>query len=250
MISGIYQIRNTVNGKYYIGRSINCNRRWKNHRSSLRKGNHCNSKLQNAWNFYTEENFHFEVVWEDVQENLVELEGFLLEELFDTGCLYNLHKSSDGGMKGMKMSEDSKKKAHDSRKESVSWREHQAWMKTPEAITARCSKAACPEARKKALETRVANGHSLVPESWKEINKVKVDRARANLFDALDWAMETLSSRDDALRKFNSSWGSLKKFQAEWEEIHGPLTLPKRASGERNGKVKLSNKSKENKCHT
>ena len=61
----------------------------------------------------------------------------------------------------------------------------------------------------------------------------------------LDWAVANQATRDQALVKFGSSWGSLKKFQPEWEAMHGPLMLAKRASGERNGKVKWAESRKE-----
>lgn len=40
MVAAIYKITNTVNGKVYIGKTVDLNRRWTQHRDGLRTGNH------------------------------------------------------------------------------------------------------------------------------------------------------------------------------------------------------------------
>lgn len=60
--SGIYQIRNIVNGNLYIGQSINLDNRRRGHFESLRKGNHHNTVLQKAFNKYGEQNLLFEIL--------------------------------------------------------------------------------------------------------------------------------------------------------------------------------------------
>ena len=64
MSSGIYKIRNLVNGKVYIGSAVNFKRRWDYHKSRLNNNSHNNIHLQNAWNKNGQENFVFEVVEE------------------------------------------------------------------------------------------------------------------------------------------------------------------------------------------
>jgi group I intron endonuclease len=61
-LCGIYKIENTMNGKCYIGQSVDIKNRWKNHRAKLRRGFGDNPYLQNAWNKYGEENFRFSIV--------------------------------------------------------------------------------------------------------------------------------------------------------------------------------------------
>ncbi len=60
--SGIYCIENIVNGKKYIGQSVDVYSRWKKHRSELNNGVHFNGYLQKSWNKYGEDNFKFYVV--------------------------------------------------------------------------------------------------------------------------------------------------------------------------------------------
>ena len=58
-VSGIYKIVNKVNGKYYVGSSIDVKKRWREHVSDLQRGNHKNRHLQRSWNKYGKDNFTF-----------------------------------------------------------------------------------------------------------------------------------------------------------------------------------------------
>lgn len=49
-MSGVYVIRNAVNGKRYIGHSVDVYQRWRVHRHNLNQGNHHSTYLQRAWN--------------------------------------------------------------------------------------------------------------------------------------------------------------------------------------------------------
>jgi group I intron endonuclease len=60
--SGIYSIRNTVNGKRYIGSAQNMARRKSQHYSDLRFNRHAASHLQHAYNKYGADVMVFEVI--------------------------------------------------------------------------------------------------------------------------------------------------------------------------------------------
>ena len=79
--SGIYQIRNIINNKIYIGSTKNLNRRRKEHFGLLRLNKHCNTKLQNSFNKYGKENFIFEVVEFCEIEYLTECEQYWIDKL-------------------------------------------------------------------------------------------------------------------------------------------------------------------------
>ena len=67
-ICGIYKITNTLNGKVYIGQSVNVQERFYEHKRKLRLQQHFNKYLQNAYNKHGEY-FEFEVIEEcDVSE--------------------------------------------------------------------------------------------------------------------------------------------------------------------------------------
>jgi group I intron endonuclease len=60
--TGIYKIECSVNGKVYIGQSLNIKQRWNKHKAQLRNGNHDNDYLQNSWNAYGESSFKFSLL--------------------------------------------------------------------------------------------------------------------------------------------------------------------------------------------
>jgi len=73
---GIYQIRNLVNGKIYIGSSNNILKRWMDHKRDLKfKKHHC-QKLSRAWNKYGEDNFIFEIIEQCSMDNLFSREQY------------------------------------------------------------------------------------------------------------------------------------------------------------------------------
>lgn len=77
--SGIYEILNTVNGKRYIGSAVNLRKRQIEHYGGLRRGDHCNQKLQRAWNKYGEAAFKFLPIITCAKSMLI----FYEQQLFD-----------------------------------------------------------------------------------------------------------------------------------------------------------------------
>ena len=61
-IVGIYKITNLIDGKVYIGQTVNYNKRKKRHLSSLKNGNHHNEHLQRAFDKYGEKSFKIELI--------------------------------------------------------------------------------------------------------------------------------------------------------------------------------------------
>ena len=92
--TGIYQIKNTVNGRFYIGASTNNFRqRWSEHKSVLRKGNHRSQLLQDDWNQYGESAFVFEILEHISPEKVYLREAELLSKFHDNGVkCYNKSK--------------------------------------------------------------------------------------------------------------------------------------------------------------
>lgn len=96
---GIYKIENKVNGKVYIGQSIDIKTRWKCHINYLNNGTHNNKHLQSAWNKYGKENFSFNIIEECDVEDLNEREIYWIDK-YDSYINkngYNLTLGGDGG---------------------------------------------------------------------------------------------------------------------------------------------------------
>ena len=60
--AGVYQIRNTVNGKAFVGSSVNLPAILNRHRTELRAGGHRNRELQKEWAEFGPDAFEFEVL--------------------------------------------------------------------------------------------------------------------------------------------------------------------------------------------
>lgn len=73
---GIYKITNNLNGKIYIGQSIDIARRWEDH---LMRRSGCNSLIGKAIKKYGQGAFSFEVIEECLQDELDELEQYWIE---------------------------------------------------------------------------------------------------------------------------------------------------------------------------
>ncbi len=78
MKSGIYQIRNLINNKIYIGSASYFNSRFARHRFDLKNNRHHSIVLQRAWNKYSEQNFVFEVLFTCPISELIRLEQYFL----------------------------------------------------------------------------------------------------------------------------------------------------------------------------
>lgn len=93
--SGIYQIRNIISDKKYIGSTNNFSNRFSSHKRNLRKNSHSNQHLQNAWNKHGEENFRFEIIELCDIENLLLLEQAHIDKCWTIGLLYNANQIAD-----------------------------------------------------------------------------------------------------------------------------------------------------------
>lgn len=130
---GVYQIRNLVNGKVYVGLTVNLKNRWYGHKKDLRKGVHCNPHLQSSWWEYGEENFAFEVLEEVVDRSLLSgLERGFISKLnsADPSFGYNL---STGGESGFHRSRETAEKIGASNRGKVRTPEMKTHMRSVKA---------------------------------------------------------------------------------------------------------------------
>ena len=109
MKSGIYQIRNTVDRKVYIGQSKNVELRYKQHFGDLGRGVHGNQHLQNAFWKYGKDSFEFSVLELCPIELLDEREIYWISQLDAVKNGYNMTMGG-GGTRGIVPSEETRKK--------------------------------------------------------------------------------------------------------------------------------------------
>ena len=108
---GIYKILCSTSGKCYIGSAVNFKIRFKNHKVSLRKGNHHSVKLQNAWNKYGEDAFEFCIVeYVDRKSELLVREQHWLDSLSAVDNGYNICRNAAAPMLGVKFTDERKAK--------------------------------------------------------------------------------------------------------------------------------------------
>ncbi len=95
--AGVFQIKNTVTGKFLLGSSLNLDGVWNSARFTLELGNHRNRGLQADWKQYGAEAFVFEVLDQvpddaDPDKELEIYEALWIEQLapFDQG--YNTER--------------------------------------------------------------------------------------------------------------------------------------------------------------
>lgn len=79
MKSGVYKITCTANGNYYIGVSKNIQRRWSQHRTTLKKGKHHSFAMQEDWDKFGDGCFSFEVIKECEYSDAKKLEEELIK---------------------------------------------------------------------------------------------------------------------------------------------------------------------------
>lgn len=98
--AGIYQVRNTANGKMLLGSSLNLEGPLNRHGFMLKIGSHTNKALQTDWNELGAEAFTFEILEEvkvkqdpnfNLQDELTLLEMIWLENLQPVENGYNLN---------------------------------------------------------------------------------------------------------------------------------------------------------------
>ena len=101
--AGVFQIKNTANGKVLLGSSLNLEGPLNGHRFMLKIGSHRNKMLQQEWNEYGEEHFVFEILETvtvkdnpnfNLSDELTLLEMIWLEKLHPFGEQgYNLNSN-------------------------------------------------------------------------------------------------------------------------------------------------------------
>jgi group I intron endonuclease len=105
--TGIYQIRNKLNGKVYIGSAVNFTNRKSKHLRELRLGTHHNSKLNKAWVKYGDESFEIDFLWTCKRAYLLFFEQIFINGHDSVKSGYNVAPTA-GGTYGYKHTQETK----------------------------------------------------------------------------------------------------------------------------------------------
>jgi group I intron endonuclease len=106
--SGIYIIKNNINGKVYVGSTVNFYDRIKKHRANLKNDKHHSIKLQRACNKYGFENLEFIIIEFCGKDKLIESEQFWINHFDSYHQGYNSTPNAKNCL-GYKQTEEHKK---------------------------------------------------------------------------------------------------------------------------------------------
>jgi len=123
--TGLYSIKNKVNGKVYYGSTQDFDVRWREHRNALRKNKHHCDHLQTSWNKHGEDAFEFSIFAYCVKKMLLDYEQILLDIYYGEGECYNAAKDARSPMRGRKHTEESTRKMSETR---MSQEHHKYWL--------------------------------------------------------------------------------------------------------------------------
>ena len=96
MICGIYKITNELNGKCYIGQSIDIYTRWRSHRSKYVQQHYHNKALYRAFAKYGIDNFRFEIIERCKRTELDMREKYWIKRYDSYNNGYNMTKGGQG----------------------------------------------------------------------------------------------------------------------------------------------------------
>lgn len=184
MTSGIYEFRNVVTGKAYIGSAVDLRTRRRHHVARLQAGNHRNRHLQNAWKKSGAQAFRYRVLLLCSKADLLFFEQRAINAVVNRvgrQHLYNLDLVA-GSALGRRHSDATKEKiaaAHRGKKATTKY------TRTPEqsaAISARMKgkpsllvgRTVAAAVRAKIAATLKGHGHS--PETRARISAAGIGR--------------------------------------------------------------------------
>lgn len=87
--TGIYRIRNTLNGCVYIGSTNDFAKRKKQHFAELQSGRHVNKRLQTEYNQYGSDKFVFDIIEYTLASTRLKREQYWINHYKQHGKIYN-----------------------------------------------------------------------------------------------------------------------------------------------------------------
>lgn len=234
MTCGIYEIVNKVNGKRYVGSSVDIEARWRAHLRELRRGSHHAGHLQNSWNKYGEDNFGIYVILECERDALI---GEEQKEL-DAGFDYNSSPTA-GSTLGYKFSDEARQRVRQNRLDR--------YAADPEGYSAMMSSLS--RGKPKSDEWKIKMSNRLTGVEKSDEHKEKMARSRAELTKEKVLEVREMRSKGFNLKEISEltgvSWGQCQRIcsgeRYQWAyDFSGPVDVsmfPKPQSRPRNNEI-------------
>lgn len=115
MISGIYTLTNQINGKIYVGQSVDIERRFKRHKRELFQNKHSNLHLQRAYNLGQQFDYKIELNCEKQDLAFYEIWYIASYDTQNTDKGYNMGMGGTTPMLGKHFSIEHKRKLSESK---------------------------------------------------------------------------------------------------------------------------------------
>ena len=212
--AGVYEIRNTLDGKVYIGSSVHVGKRIAAHRCALKRGDHSSAHLQAAWNKHGAESFVFRPLLLCAEKDLLFYEQRLIDgfKANDPARGYN-KRPVVASNAGMKLSEGHKRKI------AASVPRGEAHMYFGKRLSDAAYKAAADQKR----------AHGLSPETCAKLSAARKGKKKPEGFGAKIGAIKRgVKHTGAALENIRKARFGIQQTKAQ-KEARGKLNFEKAA---------------------
>lgn len=237
--TGVYAIRNLLNGKVYVGSASKCFReRWRRHLWLLRHGRHHSRHLQGAWDKDGEDKFSFEILIECESQKCIQNEQNLIVSLraVDDRFGYNILPVA-GSSIGWKHSAESIEKM---RQSSIGYRH------TPEskALLSRIHKGRKFSAETLERMSRAQKRRMLCPQERQRLASHQAGRPLSEERKSQLRAVNLGSKRTDEMKAKISAANRRRKLSEETKRKIGDSSRGRKYSSESRMKMSVAHRGK------
>ena len=188
--SGCYMITNKINGKIYIGSSVNLYKRFSRHRKDLEKNKHRNKYFQSAYNKHGVDAFEYKIIIYCDKKDCLFFEQRFLDAYWDNckNC-YNISKDAEAPMTDRKASNETKTKMSISQKGKIKSTAHKISISISQSGEkgywfGKHGRLHTNYGRKHTTETIAkvsGENHHSTKLIWKQIREIRTEYALGNI---------------------------------------------------------------------
>lgn len=220
-VTGIYEIRNRVNNKRYIGSAVNFPNRQRQHFQSLARGDHHCIALQRAHDMYGADAFEFNRLLVCSKENLIMYEQIAIDGLDPE---YNSARVA-GSVLGLKMSDEAKAKlsAAAKRTKNFTGKRHTDESRAKISANRKCKGGGIRAPERLAKISAALKGRVITPEQRAMISATLSGRStgRGKLTEDQVRAIRDLDSKGMRQIEISEKLGILPKYVHTVVRKHG-----------------------------